>query len=105
MYRRLEARRLSIVELDKKIKIEKLLAVHPVNSPDEIDKLISEANRIVFSTAHQHVALMVGKVTKVFEETTNGWDIFFVEKEKEEELLRPQTIKVYKRIETRVKAR
>lgn len=44
LYRRLEARRVAIVELDKKIKIKKLLAVHPVNSPDEIDKLISEAN-------------------------------------------------------------
>lgn len=92
LYRRLEARRLSIVELDKKIKIEKLMAVHLVNSLDEIDKLISEANRTVFSTAHWHVALMVGRVTKVSEEIANGWDIFFVEKEKEEELLRPKTI-------------
>lgn len=28
LYRRLEARRVAIVELDKKIKIEKLLVVH-----------------------------------------------------------------------------
>lgn len=52
LYRRLEARRVAIVDLDKKIKIEKLLAAHLVNSPEEIDQLISEANRIVFSTGH-----------------------------------------------------
>lgn len=32
LYKRLEARRVAIVELDKKIKIEKLLVVHLVNS-------------------------------------------------------------------------
>lgn len=62
LYRRLEARRLAIVELDKKIKIKKLPVVHPVNSPDEIDKLISEANQTIFSTTHRHVALMDGRV-------------------------------------------
>lgn len=43
---------LAIVELDKKIKVEKLLAVHPVKSAEEIDELISEANRTIFSTGH-----------------------------------------------------
>lgn len=52
LYRRLDAKRLAIVELDKKIKVEKLLAVHPVKSAEEIDELISEANRTVFSTGH-----------------------------------------------------
>lgn len=82
LYRRLEARRVTIVELDKKIKIEKLLAVHLVNSTQEIDELISEANRTIFSTGHRHVALMVGRVNEITEETADQWDIFFVEKEK-----------------------
>lgn len=97
LYRRLEARRVAIVELDKKIKIEKLLTVHLVNSPDEIDKLISEAKRTIFSPAHQHVALMARRVNEIIEETVDQWDIFFVEKEKQEELLRPKTIRVYQK--------
>lgn len=84
LYRILKARRVAIVELDKKIKIEKLLAVHLVNSPGEIDKLISEANRTIFSTAHRHVASTGGRVNEVSEETIDAWDIFFVEKEKHE---------------------
>lgn len=75
LYNRLESRRVGIIELDKKIKIEKLLVVHPISSPDEIDKLISEANRSIFSTAHRHIALMAGRVNEVTEETTNAWDI------------------------------
>lgn len=97
LYRRLEARRVAIVELDKKIKIKKLLAVHLVNSPHEIDQLIIEANRIVFSTTHRHVALMAGRVNEVSKETIDAWDVFFVEKEKQEELLRRKTIRVYQK--------
>lgn len=52
LYRRLVAKRLEIVELDKKINVEKLLVLHPVKSVEEIDELISEANRTVFSTGH-----------------------------------------------------
>lgn len=96
LYRRLEARRVAIVELDKKNKIEKLLAIHPMNSTQEIDELISEANRTIFSTGHSHVALMAGRVNEISEETANRWDIFFVEKEKQE-LKRPKTIKVYQK--------
>lgn len=65
LFKRLEARRQAVVELDKKIKVEKLLAIYPVNSPKEIDDMISEANRSVFSTAHRHIALMVGRVKVV----------------------------------------
>lgn len=82
LIKRLEVRRQAIIELDKKIKIEKLLAVYLVNSPKEIDDLIAQANQSVFSTAHQHIALMVGRVNEVTEEIENGWDIFLVEKEK-----------------------
>lgn len=69
LFKRWKARRQSIVELDKKIKIEKLLDVYPVNSPKEVDDLIAKANRSVFSTTHRHIALMAGRVKEVTEET------------------------------------
>lgn len=97
LYRRLDAKRLAIMELDKKIKIEKLLVFHPVKSVEEIDELISEANRTVFSSRHRHVILMVGKVNEISKETAGKWDIFFVEKEKQEELKRPKIFKVYQK--------
>lgn len=81
LFKRLEARRQAVVELDKKIKIEKLLVVYPMNSPKEIDDLIAEANQSVFSTAHRHIALMVGRVNEVTVEIENAWDIFLSEKE------------------------
>lgn len=37
LYLRLEATRMYIMELDKKLKIEELLVVHPINSKKEID--------------------------------------------------------------------
>lgn len=40
---------------------------------------------------------MVGRVKEVTEETADQWDILFVEKEKQEELLRPKTIRVYQK--------
>lgn len=52
LYRRLDAKSLAIMELDKKIKIEKLLVVHPMKSVEEIDELISEANKTIFSSGH-----------------------------------------------------
>lgn len=68
-----------------------------MNSPEEIDQLISEANRTVFSTSHRHVALIAGRMNEILEEVADQWDIFFVEKEKEEELKRPKTIRVYQK--------
>lgn len=59
--------------------------------------MISEANRIVFSTGHRHVALMAGRVNEITKETTDKWDIFFVEKEKKEELKTPKTFRVYQK--------
>lgn len=98
LYRRLDSKRIAVMELDKKLKIEKLLVVHSVNSVEESDELISEANRIVFASGHRHVSLMVGRVNEIVEETTDKWDIFFVEKEKQEELRRPKkTFKVYQK--------
>lgn len=97
LFKRLEARRQVVIELDKKIKIEKLLAVYLVNSPKEIDDLIAEANQSVFSTAHRHIALLVGRVNKVTKEIENGWDIFLVEKEKQEEYRNPKPIMVYQK--------
>lgn len=35
------------MELDKKLKVEALLAVHPVNSKQEINDLISKANMTI----------------------------------------------------------
>ncbi|XP_059073809.1 uncharacterized protein LOC131874444 [Cryptomeria japonica] len=40
------------MELDKKLKDEALLVVHPVKSKEEIDELIYEANRSVFASGH-----------------------------------------------------
>lgn len=97
LFKRLEARRQAIVEIDKKIKVEKLLVVYPVNSPKEIDDLIAEANWSVFSNAHRHIALMVRRVNEVTKETENAWDIFLVEKEKWEEYRNPKPIKVYQK--------
>lgn len=70
------------MELDKKLNIEKLLVVHPINSVEEIVELISEVNRLVFASGHWHVSLMAGRVNEIGEETIDKWDIFFVEKEK-----------------------
>lgn len=97
LFKRLEARRQVVIELDKKIKIEKLLAVYPVTSPKEIDDLIAQANQSVFSTAHRHISLMAGRVTEVTEEIEDGWDIFLVDKEKQEEYRNPKPIKVYQK--------
>lgn len=98
MYRRLDAKKIAVMELDKKLKIEKLLAVHPINSVEEIAELISEANWSIFASGHRHVSLMAGWVNEIVEETTNKWDVFFVEKEKHEELNRPKkTFKVYQK--------
>lgn len=105
LFKRLEARRQAVIELDKKIKIEKLLVVYLVNSPKEIDDMISEANCTIFSTAHRHVALMVGRVNEVAEETANAWDIFLVEKEKKEEYINPKPIKVYQKDEDKGKGK
>lgn len=48
LYMRFETKRLFVMELDKKLKVEALLAVHPVNSKEEIDDFIYEANQSVF---------------------------------------------------------
>lgn len=32
LYLRLEAKRMSVMELDKKLKVEALLSIHPINS-------------------------------------------------------------------------
>lgn len=98
LYRRLDAKRIAVMELDKKLKIEKLLVVHLVNSKEEPNELISEANISVFTSGHQHVSLMAGRVNQIAKETTDKWDIFFVGKEKQEELNRPtKTFKVYQK--------
>lgn len=97
LYKRLEARRQGVIELDKKIKVEKLLSVYLVNSPKEIEDLIAQANRTVFSTTHWHISLMASRVIEVSEETEDGWDIFLVEKEKQEEYRNPKPIKVYQK--------
>ncbi|XP_059078033.1 uncharacterized protein LOC131876611 [Cryptomeria japonica] len=41
------------MELDKKLKVEALLDVHPINSKEEIDELISEANQSVFENQEE----------------------------------------------------
>lgn len=85
LYLRLEAKRMSFMELDMKLKVEALLSVHLVNSKQEIDDLISEANRIIFVSGHRQVSLLAGRVKEITYETTNKWDMFFVEREKKEE--------------------
>lgn len=40
---------------------------------------------------------MVGRVNEVTEETENAWDIFLVEKEKQEEFMSHKPIKVYQK--------
>lgn len=40
---------------------------------------------------------MADRVNEMTEETTDKWDIFFVEKEKQEELKQPKTFKVYQK--------
>lgn len=40
------------MELDKKLKVEALLAIHPVKSRHEIDELIVEANITIFASGH-----------------------------------------------------
>lgn len=86
------------MEFDKKLKVEKLPVVHLVNSKEEIDDLICEANRCIFANGYRQVSLMVGRVNEIAEETIDKWDIFFVKKEKQEELNRPKkTFKVYQK--------
>lgn len=52
LYLRFEAKRMFVMELDKKLKVEALLAIHPINSKKEIDGLISKPNMIVFLSGH-----------------------------------------------------
>lgn len=77
LYLRLEAKRMSAMELDKKLKVEALLAMHPVNSREEIDELISKANRSFFISGHRQVSLIARRVKEIADETTDKWDIFF----------------------------
>lgn len=84
-YLRLEAKRMSTMELDKKLKVEALLVVHLVKFRQEIDELIAEANKTVFASGHRQVSLMADRIKEIIDETTDKWDIFFVEKEKIEE--------------------
>lgn len=96
LYMRLEAKRLPVMELDKKLKVEALLVVHTVKSKEEINELISEAHQSVFASGHRQVSLMARRVKEIVEETMDNWDIFFVEKEKQEEKSRTKkTFKVY----------
>lgn len=89
-----------MMELDKKLKVEALLVVHPVNSREEKDELIFEVNHSVFVSEHRQVSLMAGRVKEIVDETIDKWDIFFVEKEKKEERNRlkvEKTFKVYQK--------
>lgn len=98
LYIRLEAKRMSVMELDKKLKVEALLDVHPINSREEIDELIVEANQTVFVSGHQQVSLMAGRVKEIANETANKWDIFFIEKEKKEERERQKMDKSFAKV-------
>lgn len=89
---------MSGMELDKKLKIEALFVVHLVNSKQEIDDLILEANRTVFVSGHRQVTLMARRVKKIADETTNKWDIFFVEREKKEEKDRQKMDKSFTKV-------
>lgn len=53
------------MELDKKLKVEAILAMHLVNPKKEIDELISEANRTIFVSGHQKVSLMASRVKEI----------------------------------------
>lgn len=72
------------MELDNKLNVEALLYVHPTNSKQEIDDLISESNRTIFVSGHRQVSLMAGRVKEIVDETADKWDVFFVEREKKE---------------------
>lgn len=88
------------MELDKKLKVEALLVVHPINSKEEIYGLIFEVNQSLFISGHQQVSLIAGRVKEIANEIADKWDIFFAEKEKQEERSRPKidkTFKVYQR--------
>lgn len=91
------------MELDKKLKVEALLAIHPINSKQEIDGLISKVNRTIFVSGHRQVSLIPGRVKEITDETIDKWDIFFVEKEKREEKDRQKIdksfTKVYQKID------
>lgn len=86
------------MELDKKLKVEALLVVHPAKSRQEIDELIVEANRTVFVSGHRQVSLMAGRKKEIVDETTEKWDIFFVEKEKREEKGRQKEDKPFTKV-------
>lgn len=105
LYIRLEAKRMSVMELDKNLKVEALLAVHPINSREEIDELIAEANQTVFVSGHRQVSLMVGRVKVIADETADKWDIFFVEKEKKGEKQRHKMDKSFAKVYQKDKAK
>lgn len=90
------------MELDKKLKVKALLAVHLVNSKQEIDDLISKANRTVFASGHQQVSLMADRLKEIADETMDKWDIFFVEKEKREEKDRQKVDKSFTKLHEKV---
>lgn len=93
---------MSIIKLDKKIKVQALLVVHPINSKQEIHDLILEANRIVFVSGHRQVSLMGSRVKEIADEMIDKCDIFFVEREKKEEKDRQMVDKSFANIYQKV---
>ncbi|XP_059064268.1 uncharacterized protein LOC131856491 [Cryptomeria japonica] len=55
LYLRHEAKRMSIIELDKKLKVKALLVVHLAKSRQEIDELIAKTNKTIFVSGHWQV--------------------------------------------------
>lgn len=98
LYLRLEAKRMSVMTLDKKSKAEVLLGVHRINSKQEIDELIAEAKQPVFVSGHRQVRLMAGRVKEIADEIADKKDTFFVEREKKEEKDRQKMDKSFTKV-------
>lgn len=108
LYLRLEAKRMSNMELDKKLKVEALLVVHPVKFKQEIDDLIYEANRTIFASGHQQVSLMADilKKQQMKQQINGAYSLLKKRKEKKMKhgkLINPSLRYIRKQIRVRVR--
>lgn len=79
LYSMLDSRKNSIIELDRTMKIKILTRMQLNLTKEEIEEMISIANRSYFHSIQRHVSLMLGRISEVEEETEKIWASFFID--------------------------
>lgn len=77
LYDNLDARRLSTMEEDKRIKIQELLTTCGSITSNELDMTLEFVDRIIFHSNHRIISLMAGRVDETINETHKAWVQFF----------------------------